>query len=235
MMTAAWDDQRIREGMRQQLQLRRDLLSAGKKALGWKLAFGGPAAMQRLRISAPLVGFLMKEALLPSGAAIPLTNWRKPAAEPELTVYMSKDLEPAADRQTTAAAIAGLGAAIEVADVDHPSEDVEGTLARNIYQRHLILGGCDCSHAGGSLAGLRAHVERNGVVVADTTDFEALTGELIAIVGHVANLLAFFGEKLRAGQIIIAGSITPPIWVEAGETIRFELQPLEPIAVTFVD
>jgi len=234
-MTAAWDDARIREGMRQELRWRRDLLNAGKKALGWKLAFGGPAAMQRLRIDAPLVGFLMEEALLPSGSAIPLTNWMKPAAEPELTVYMSKDLQPSADRQTTTAAIGGLGAAIEVADVDHPSEDVEGTLARNIYQRHLILSGCDCSHAGGSLRGLRAHVERNGTVMADTTDFEALTGELITIVGHVANLLAFFGEKLRAGQIIIAGSITPPIWVQAGETIRFELRPLKPIDVKFAD
>lgn len=234
-MTAAWDDPRIVEGMRQELQWRRQLLVAGNKALGWKLAFGGPAAMQRLRINAPLVGFLMEDALLPSGAAIPITNWIKPAAEPELTVYMAKDLEPAADRQTTAAAIEGLGAAIEVADVDHPSEDIEGTLARNIYQRHLILSGCDCSHAGGSLAGLRAQVEKNGALMADTTDFEVLTGELIAIVSHVASLLWFFGEKLRAGQIIIAGSITPPIWVRAGETIRFKLQPLEPIAVTFVD
>ena len=85
------------------------------------------------------------------------------------------------------------------------------------------------------MAGLRAHVERNGATIADTTDFEALTGELITIVGHVANLLAFFGEKLRAGQIIIAGSITPPIWVQAGEMIRFELWPLKALDVKFVD
>jgi len=57
--------------------------------------------------------------------------------------------------------------------------------------------------------------------MANTSELEALTGELIAIVGHVANLLAHFGETLRAGQIIIAGSITPPIWVGAGESIGF--------------
>jgi len=49
----------------------------------------------------------------------------------------------------------------------------------------------------------------------------------------VADLLSFFGETLRAGEIIIAGSITPPIWVEAGETIGFHLQPQEPISVRF--
>lgn len=233
-MTAALDDPRIVNGMKQQLRWRRELLEAGKKPLGWKLAFGGPAAMERLRIDAPLVGFLMKDALVESGSAISVAGWKKPAAEPELAVYLGKDLGPGADRKTTMAAIAGLGAAIEVADVDHPSEDVEGTLARNIYQRHVILGECDAAHSGGVLTGLRALVERNnGDVIADTSDFEALTGELISIVGHVANLLAFLGEMLRAGQIIIAGSITPPIWVQAGERLLFHLQPLDPISVSF--
>jgi 2-keto-4-pentenoate hydratase len=117
--------------------------------------------------------------------------------------------------------------------VDHPSEDVEGTLARNIYQRHLILGGCDTAYAGGKLSGLRARVERNAAVMAHTTELEALTGELLTIVGHVANLLSHFGEVLRAGQLIIAGSITPPIWVQAGEKLCFQLEPQPPIYASF--
>ena len=69
--------------------------------------------------------------------------------------------------------------------------------------------------------------------MANTSDLQALTGELITIVGHVADLLAHFGETLRAGQIIIAGSITPPIWVEAGESIGFQLEPQQPIFINF--
>jgi 2-keto-4-pentenoate hydratase len=130
-------------------------------------------------------------------------------------------------------AIEGLGAAIEVADVDHPSEDVEGTLRGNIFQRNVVLGACQRGHAGGLLTGLRARVVRNEVEIADTTDLEALTGELIEIVRHIADLLGVFGERLEAGQIIIAGSIIPPIWVEAGEEIVFELAPFEPIACAF--
>ena len=228
-----WEDPRIKSGMQQQLRWRRELLARGQQPLGWKLAFGGPAALERLRTSAPLVGFLMAEAVVSSGAKISLSGWKKPAAEPELTVYLGKDLAPGADRQTIMDAIAGLGAAIEVADVDHPSDDVEGTLARNIYQRHVILGACEKSHAGGNLSGLIARVFRNGAEMAITSDFEALTGELITIVGHVPNLLAQFGESLRAGQIIIAGSITPPIWVDPGETVGFHLEPFEPIFIHF--
>jgi 2-keto-4-pentenoate hydratase len=221
--------------MKQQLRWRRELLRLGKKPLGWKLAFGGPAALLRLRIHEPLVGFLMADAVLPSGSNVSLAGWKKPAAEPEIAVHLGKDLAANADRKTIGEAIAGLGAAIELADVDHPSEDVEGTLVRNIYQRHLVLSGCDAAYSGGSLAGLRGRVIRNGAELADTSDFEALTGELIHIVGHVAILLSHFGETLCAGQIIIAGSITPPIWVAPGETIGFHLQPLEPISLSFTE
>jgi 2-keto-4-pentenoate hydratase len=229
----AWEDPRIKSGMQQQLRWRSELLAAGKKPLGWKLAFGGPAALERLRTNAPLVGFLMADAVVASGSTISFAGWKKPAAEPELAVYLGKDLPLGADRQATMDAIAGLGPAIEIADVDHPSDDVEGTLARNIYQRHVILGGCDRTHAGGALPGLSARVLRNGVEMANTSELEALTGELVTIVGHVANLLAHFGETLRAGEIIIAGSITPPIWAAPGESIGFHLEPLAPIAINF--
>jgi 2-keto-4-pentenoate hydratase len=235
-MTAPWEDPRISRGMTEQLRRRRELLSAGHKPLGWKLAFGGPAAMERLRIDAPLVGFLLQSALLPSGSTVSLSNWKKPAAEPEIAVHLGKDLPADAERPTVMAAIGGLGPAIEIADVDHPSDDVEGTLARNIYQRHIILGSNDATRAGGVLDGLICGVVRNGLEIAHATNaqtLQALTGQLIDIVWHTANLLGAFGETLQAGQIIIAGSITPPLWVAPGEEIRFQLAPIDTISIRF--
>ncbi len=217
-----------------QLRLRRKLLDAGEKPLGWKLAFGGPAAMERLHTNAPLVGFLLQSALLPSGSTYSIAHWKKPAAEPEIAVHLGKDLPANSDRSTTIAAISGLGPTIELADVDHPSDDVEGTLARNIYQRHLILGPSDTTRAGGNLDGLECRVYRNGAEIANIADpqsLQALTGELIDNVHHVANLLAVFGETLRAGQIIIAGSLTPPLWVVSGEEIVLHFGTLDPVSV----
>jgi 2-keto-4-pentenoate hydratase len=235
-MTAAWEDPRISRGMAAQLAHRRELFSTGQKPLGWKLAFGGPSALERLRTNAPLVGFLMQSAVVPSGSTLSLSNWKKPAAEPEIAVHLGKDLPAASDRRTVMEAIAGLGPAIEVADVNHPSDGVEGTLACNIYQRHVVLGRNDVNRAGGTLAGLTGRVLRNGTEIANVTGGEALqalTGELIDIVRHVGDLLAVFGERLQAGQIIIAGSIIPPIWVEAGENIVFDLTPGDTISIRF--
>jgi 2-keto-4-pentenoate hydratase len=232
-MIKPWDDPRIIRGMTVQLRHRRELLAAGHQPLGWKLAFGSPAAMERLRIDAPLVGFLTDRALVASGATLALGGWKKPAAEPEHAVYLGKDLSAGCDRQNTVEAIAALGPAIEVADVDHPSDDVEGTLLRNIYQRHVILGRKDATRAGGVIAGLTARVVRNGSEIAKTAELQALTGELIDIVRHVADLLGAFGETLQAGQIIIAGSIIPPLWVQPGEEITFQLEPIDTISVRF--
>ena len=232
-MIKPWDDPRIFRGMTAQLRHRRELLAVGHKPLGWKLAFGAPAAMERLRINAPLVGFLTDRAIVSSGAMLALSGWKKPAAEPELAVYFGKDVPPGCDRQTAIAAITALGPAIEVADVDHASDDVEGTLIRNIYQRHIIMGLHDAAYAGGMIGDLTARVLRNGAEIANAAELQALTGELIDNIRHVTNLLGAFGEKLRAGQIIITGSIIPPIWVESGEEITFQLEPIDTISIRF--
>ncbi|HET7090623.1 MAG TPA: fumarylacetoacetate hydrolase family protein, partial [Anaerolineae bacterium] len=222
-MSTARDDPRILRGMKTQLKLRQDRLNAGEKPLGWKVGFGAPEAMERLRIDAPLVGFLTDRTSLRSGVTLSLAGWTKPAAEPEIAVYMGKDLLDVSDRETTQAAIASVGPAIELADVSFPPEDVEAILAGNIYNRHVILGRADSARAGCVLDGLVGRIYRNGREVAATTDPQALTGGLVDIVRHVADLLAALGERLRAGEVIITGSIVPPLWMESKEDIRFTL------------
>jgi 2-keto-4-pentenoate hydratase len=232
-MTAVWDDPRVSRGMAAQLSARRKLLDAGHKPLGWKVAFGSPAAMQRLGIEAPLIGFLTDRALVASGVTLSLSDWTKPVLEPEIAVHLAADLPAGADRATASAAIGALGPAFELADVRYSPDNIEALLAGNINQRNVILGSNDVSRAGGLLQGLSGRVLRNGTEVANTSDVQELTGELIDIVRHVADMLAAFGETLQAGQIIIAGSIVPPLWVEAGEEVVFHLDPIDTISIRF--
>ena len=95
----------------------------------------------------------------------------------------------------------------------------------------LEAAGYEC--AGCVLDGLTGRILRNGTEAARTSDPQANTGNLIDIVRHVADVLAEFGEQLRAGQIIITGSIVPPLWVEAGEEVVFHLDPLGSVAIRF--
>ncbi len=233
-MSSAWDDPRIQRGMTEQLAKRRARIAAGEKPLGWKVGFGAPAMMEKLGISAPLVGFLMQRALIPSSGSASLEGWVKPIAEPEIAVHIGRDLPGGSDRAAAAAAIAALGPAIELADADLPFEDPEAILKGNIFQRHVILGERDASRAGGSTAGLTARVFRRDAQVALTSDPEAATGNIVDIVRHVADLLAAFGERLSAGDIVIAGSVVPPLLVEPDETsVAYALDPVGRISVGF--
>ena len=227
-------DIRITRGLSAQLARRRARIAAGEKPLGWKVGFGAPAAMKMLGIAAPLTGYLMQSALLANNASVSLAGWTKPAAEAEIAVHMAHDLDANADRTTIQHAIAGIGPAIELADVNFAPDDVEKILAGNIYQRHVMLGACDTSRAGATLDGIRARISRNGNEIANTTDPQAATGGIIAIVSHVANTLAAHGERLRAGEIIITGSITPPLFVAANELLEFSLEPLDTSGVLSV-
>jgi len=232
-MSATLHDPRIARGMGAQLALRSQRISAGEQSLGWKVGFGAPAAMQKLSIDAPLVGFLLESARLPTGTSLPVGNWTKPIAEAEIAVYMGEDLAGGAGRDAAVAAIAGLGPAIEIADLEFAPDDVERILAADIYQRHVILGPCDTSRAGCKLDGLICRVSRSGNEVARTSDPQELTGELVGIVRHVADVLSALGECLRAGDVIITGSITPPLFVETGEQILFTLDPVGSLSIAF--
>jgi 2-keto-4-pentenoate hydratase len=213
-MDAVWDDPRVQRGMKLQLRMRQQHLLAGAKPLGWKVGFGAPAAKARLRVSAPLTGFMTDRSLVQSGAATSLSGWSNPVAEPEVAVYIAKDLAAGADRATASAAIAALGPAIEVVDVYQPPDDLELILSGNIYHRHVVLGPRDTARAGGKLDGLTGRVTRNGDQFANVTNLQANTGDILDIVGHVASMLAAFGERLRAGDVIICGSVVPPIPIE---------------------
>lgn len=232
-MSTALNDPRILRGMETQLQRRQERLNAGEQPLGWKIGFGAPAAMAHLGTDAPLIGFLTDKTRLPSAATVAITGWTKPTAEPEIAVYLGRDLAAGSDRETARAAIASIGPAIEVVDINFPPDDVEAILAGNIFHRHVILGRADASRAGGELEGLAGYLYRHETEIATTTDPQAMTGDLVDNVRHVANLLTALGERLQAGQVIITGSIVPPVGLAGEEEIRFTLDPVGTVSTNF--
>ena len=227
------NDQRIARGMAAQKALRSARLQAGDSSLGWKIGFGTAAAMDKLGIQFPLVGFLSGAALMPSNTALPLEAFTRAAAEPEIAVHMGSDLGPDADEHTVRAAIAGLGPAIEVADLSFPPDDVERILAGNIYQRGVILGTMDASRAGARLDGLAARVFKDGAGLAQITDVEANIGRIVGLIRGLATCLSGLGLKLSAGEVVICGSIVPPVFIELPCAITYELESFDALAVRF--
>jgi 2-keto-4-pentenoate hydratase len=77
-------------------------------------------------------------------------------------------------------------------------------------------------------------VFRRGALAAKQDNVEQLIGEMIGIVMHVAGTLAAYGENLRAGDVIITGSIIPPPFIEPDETeFAYALEPIGGLSVRF--
>jgi len=228
------EDPRIVAGMRRQFALFEDRRRSGARRIGWKVGFGAPAAKEKLKIAMPLVGFLLDAAVLPDGASVSLGGWNKPVAEPEIAVEFGRDVPAHPSEDEAAHAIAAIGPAIELADIDGPMDDVESILAGDIFQRHVIFGPRRAVELPGGLPGLTGAVIRNDQAVPVPADLEANTGRILETVRGVSLTLARFGEGLRAGDILIAGSVTPPLMLTADDTaISWALQPIGKVAVGF--
>ena len=210
-------DPRVRRGMEAQLALRARRLAGGDAPLGWKVGFGTPEAYEKLGTAAPLVGFLLQSALAPSGAAYSLDGFSRPALEPEVAVRVGEG--------GTAVA---LGPAFEIADVD-PEADLEAILAGDIFQRGVVLGPMVERAA---LDGVAGRVVVNGEETR-VPDPEALPGAIADLLAHVAALLPEFGEELRPGDIVITGSIVPPLAVGAGDRVEYELDGIGSVSISF--
>jgi 2-keto-4-pentenoate hydratase len=223
-------DPRLERGMRAMLAMRAERLEAGERPLGWKVGFGSTAATEALGTDRPLVGFLTDGALLDDGATVAIGSWTSPILEPEIAVHLGADVEEGATWSEVQAAVRGLSAAIELADVDFAPSDPETILAGNIYNRHVLLGPVETTRA--SADRVSGRLLRDGEVLAATDRPEELTGEIIEVVRLTGELLAASGERLRAGEVVITGSVVPPFAVTPGETLVAELPPLGSLSVT---
>jgi 2-keto-4-pentenoate hydratase len=224
----------LASGLTGQLKLRSDLISQGYRSIGWKAGFGAPAWRERFRIDGPLIGYMTDATLLDDGADVDVSGWRRPVAEPEIAAYLGSDLPPGSGHDVTRAAIAAIGPAIELADIDPPPEEVHDILVGNIFHRGVVLGPSDSDRAGADLIGLEARVRLDGREQARTGRLEDLAGGVIEVVSHLADLLSDRGEMMRAGDVIICGSVVPPIDLFTGVTVEFELNPMATITLRTV-
>ncbi|MEN3340808.1 MAG: hypothetical protein V7644_212 [Actinomycetota bacterium] len=178
--------------------------------LGWKVAFGAPAAMERLGLARPLVAPLAASGLLGSGATVSLAGWTRPVLEVEVAIWIGS----------------GLGAAIELVDIEFPPDDVERILASGIYHRHVLIG----PPLSAALDDVTARVTCNGATVAGTDDPTPLTGPHEDVLDAVR---ATAGRDLRDGEVVIAGAVVPPLPVAPGQRWHTDLGRLGSLDVAF--
>jgi 2-keto-4-pentenoate hydratase len=213
------------DGVARGLEAQSAALSAkrarGIEPIGWKIGLNSPAIQRHLGLSRPVIGHLTTASLIEPGSAHSLEGGIRVGVEPEVAIRLGAD-----------ARIESLGPAIEVIDLDPAITELEPILAANVYHRGVVLGPPAEGAGPADLEGLTATVIKNSRVEQKAAHSE--TGEdPVAVVRLVAERLALVGQELRQGQVIIAGSLTPIVFVEPGDSIEVELGPLGSLDLRF--
>jgi 2-keto-4-pentenoate hydratase len=207
---------------------------AGDRIIGYKAALTSLAMQRREGIASPVLGTLLASRLKSEAEPVSLKGFLKATVEPEVGVVLGRDLAgPGVTPQAALAAIAGYVPAIEVGDIrTEGRRTLQHTICCNTFNGAHLFGtaltppGIDLRREGMVLS-------CNGQPRASATAIEVL-GDPVLSVAFLANKLAELGLSLRAGMVLLTGSIVPSIPVQAGDSVRVEFTRLGEIGARFV-
>jgi len=219
----------------------RSKLDTGRQVIGHKIGLTSRSMQRAAGISEPDFGVLLDDMVHWDGAEIDVGLFIEPRVEVELAFRLSTDL-PARNCSIldVLAATDYVIPALEIIDARihrfHPEtkapRKVTDTISDNAASAGMILGGRPVAPHEVDLRWIGALLYRDEVIEE--------SGVAAAVMGHpargiawLADRLAEFGQPLRAGELVLAGSFTAPVPVEAGNTLHVDYGPLGSISTRF--
>jgi 2-keto-4-pentenoate hydratase len=215
-------------------RLRQTLLARGERLAGWKAAFTSRAAQEANGLGEPGCAFLLASGVLASGAEVALAKFSALAVEAEVAFVMRRDLAgPGVTAAGAATAVEGALPALELVDFRYSGQPA-GTdvIAEGVYAAAIVLGGALTPITGLDLALEGLVYEHSGALVATATAAEVLGNPLNSL-AWVANHLGARGLGLRAGDIVMTGSVSKLLRPRAGDTVRASYTRLGSTSVRF--
>lgn len=214
---------------------------SGRVVRARKIGLTSKVMQDAVGITEPDHGVIYDDMFHSHGDTIPFDRFIAPRLEVELAFVLGRDLAgpgctiddvlDATDYVTPAIEI--LDARIEMRDPDTGStRTIVDTISDNAADAGIVVGERRFGPRDLDLPWVCAVLRRNGVieesgVAAAVLDHPA-TG-----VAWLADRLAARGITLRAGELLLAGSFTRPIWVARGDEYVADYGPLGTIAFRF--
>ena len=96
----------------------------------------------------------------------------------------------------------------------------------------MVVGGTRVRPADVDLRWVGAMLSRNGEIE-DSGVSGAVLGHPARGVAWLASKLGAHGDRLEAGEIILAGSFTKPMWVERGDVVSCDYRDLGVVTCRF--
>ena len=220
--------------IQQRLNARR--LAAGETVIGKKIGVTSKAVMNMLGVYQPDFGLLTDGMVYNEGEAIPASRLIQPKAEGEIAFILKRDLQgPGVSAADVLAATEGVMACFEIVDsrIRDWKIKIQDTVADNASCGVFVLGDrvVDPKSVDLNLCGMV--LEKNGEIVATGAGAAAL-GAPANAVAWLANTLGALGIPLKAGEVILSGSLAIMVPVQAGDSLRVSIGGIGGCSVRFV-
>jgi 2-oxopent-4-enoate/cis-2-oxohex-4-enoate hydratase len=220
--------------IQQRLNARR--LQAGETVVGKKIGVTSQAVMNMLGVYQPDFGLLMDGMVYNEGDAIPANTLIQPKAEGEIAFILKRDLQgPGVSAADVLAATEGVMACFEIVDsrIQDWKIKIQDTVADNASCGVFVLGDRMVDPKTVDLNTCGMVLEKNGEIVATGAGAAAL-GAPANAVAWLANTLGKLGIPLKAGEVILSGSLAIMVPVKAGDSLRVTIGGIGGCSVRFV-
>ena len=211
-------------------------IAAGEKVIGKKIGVTSKAVMNMLNVHQPDFGYLTDRMVVSTGEEMPIsTQMIQPKAEGEIAFLLREDLSgPGVSNADVLRATEGVMACFEIVDsrVRDWQIKIQDTIADNASCGMFVLGDRLVRPEDVDLTTCGMVVEQNGEVVATGAGAAAL-GSPVNCVAWLANTLGEFGISLKAGEVILSGSLVPLLPIKAGDNMYVSIGGIGNASVRF--
>ena len=204
-----WSDRRIEQGAR---------------LVGHKIGLTSKVMQVATGISEPDYGVIHDDMVFESGSVLEFDRFSNVRIEVELAFVLAKPLSgPNTTIFDVLDATAYVVPALEVLNshLELEGRTIVDTISDNAAMGAMVLGGRPIKVDELDLRWVSSLLYRNETIE-DSGVAGAILGHPAMGVAWLANKLAQHGQSLEAGEIILAGSFTKPMWVERGDTVHAE-------------
>lgn len=210
----------LRPGMTVALARRREAIAQGMPARGWKIGLNVRAVQAHFGVHGPCLGWLDGRRILASGAVVDFLPEVAMRVEPEVCLRVGEG-----------GRLEAIAPALELVDFTTPPKDLFALLSSSVLHVASVVGEFVAPEVAVELGTRWPRLEVTGQPTPPLGEGLVPT-DLQSAVDFVRDALPHFGETLRAGDLILAGSYAaavPPL--ERGARARAEFGPLGAVEV----
>lgn len=228
----------LEDGYRVQSELHQLLAPELGPRVGFKIGCTSEVMQQYLAIPHPCAGGVHARGVHRSGVVLKAADFVRVGVECEIAVRLGRDLASANapfTRDSVADSIECYLPAIELVDDRYVKWETLGAptlVADDFFAAGIVLGSPVARSAVADLLEVEGRALINGQEKGRGTGADVL-GHPHNALAWLANHLASQGRGLRAGEIVMTGSLVKTLWLGAGDEAAMEFSGLGNVRVAF--